>query len=71
MALTVNEPQVASISLAKTVGTTAGVCATTSTISVSAGTTVYYCYEVTNTGDVTLHDFTPWRTTLWARSSPA
>ena len=42
------------ISLVKTVGTTPGVCATTSTITVAAGTTVYYCYEVTNTGDVTL-----------------
>ncbi len=46
------------ISLNKTVGTTPGVCATTSTITVAAGTTVYYCYEVTNTGDVTFttHD---------------
>ena len=51
---------VPSISLVKTVGTTAGECATTSTISVTAGTTVYYCYEVTNTGGVTLslHDLT-------------
>ena len=47
-----------SISLAKTVGTDPGVCATTSAITVVAGTTVYYCYEVTNTGDVTFtaHD---------------
>lgn len=47
-----------SISLAKTVGTTAGVCATTSAITVDEGTTVYYCYEVTNTGTVALttHD---------------
>ncbi|MEZ4767464.1 MAG: proprotein convertase P-domain-containing protein [Caldilineales bacterium] len=47
-----------SISLEKTVGTTAGVCAGTSNISVAPGTTVYYCYTVTNTGDVTLdlHD---------------
>jgi hypothetical protein len=37
-----------SISLVKTVGTTPGVCATTSNISVSAGATVYYCYTVTN-----------------------
>ena len=46
------------ISLNKTVGTTPGVCATTSTITVAAGTTVYYCYEVTNIGDVTFttHD---------------
>jgi hypothetical protein len=49
-----------SISLVKTVGTTPGVCAATSTITVAPGTTVYYCYEVTNTGDVTLnlHDLT-------------
>ena len=58
--LNVSEAQVPSISLAKTVGTTPGVCPTTSSISVAAGTTVYYCYEVTNTGDVTLnlHDLT-------------
>ncbi len=37
-----------SISLVKTVGTTPGVCATTSTITVASGTTVYYCYTVTN-----------------------
>ena len=34
--------------MAKTVGTAPGVCATTSDISVAAGTTVYYCYRVTN-----------------------
>ncbi|MEP0774572.1 MAG: PKD domain-containing protein, partial [Acidobacteriota bacterium] len=37
----------ASISLAKTVGTAPAVCATTDAITVPAGTTVYYCYEVT------------------------
>ena len=37
-----------SISLVKTVGTTPGVCATTATLTVEAGTTVYYCYTVTN-----------------------
>jgi hypothetical protein len=42
------------ISLAKTVGTTPGVCATTDAITVSSGTTVYYCFTATNTGDVTL-----------------
>jgi len=36
------------ISLVKTVGTTPGVCATTATLTVEAGTTVYYCYTVTN-----------------------
>ena len=52
------QPRGPSISLAKTVGTDPGVCATTSNITVPEGTTVYYCYEVTNTGDVTfnLHD---------------
>ena len=46
------------ISLAKTVGTVNGVCATTDAITVSPGTTVYYCYEVTNIGNVelTTHD---------------
>ena len=44
-----------SIALTKTVGTTSGVCATTDDITVAAGTTVYYCYEVANTGDVTLN----------------
>ena len=46
------------ISLVKTVGTEAGVCATTDQITVMPGTTVYYCYTVTNTGEVTLdlHD---------------
>ena len=45
----------ASITVAKTVGTVPGVCAATSTIEVLPGTTVYYCYTVTNTGDVTLN----------------
>ncbi len=49
-----------SISLVKTVGTTAGVCANTSNITVPQGTTVYYCYTVTNTGDTAfgLHTLT-------------
>jgi uncharacterized repeat protein (TIGR01451 family) len=42
------------ISLTKTVGTVSGTCAATSAISVPAGTTVYYCYTVTNTGNVPL-----------------
>ncbi|MCU0292252.1 MAG: hypothetical protein MUF10_09740 [Thermoanaerobaculaceae bacterium] len=56
--LTVEEPPAPAITLVKTVGTTAGVCAATAAISVSPGTTVYYCYTVTNTGNVTLtlHD---------------
>ena len=51
-------PTVPSISVVKTVGTTSGVCAATSNITVPAGSTVYYCYTVTNTGDSTfaMHD---------------
>jgi hypothetical protein len=47
-----------SISLAKTVGTDASACATTSEIDVAEGTAVTYCFEVTNTGLTTLafHD---------------
>jgi hypothetical protein len=47
-----------SISVSKTVGTAAGVCATSSNITVPPGSTVYYCYTVTNTGDTAfaLHD---------------
>lgn len=52
--LTVSQPYTPSISLVKTVGTTPGVCAPTSNITVAPGTTVYYCYTVTNTGNVTL-----------------
>lgn len=48
-------PAAPAIEIAKTVGTAAGVCATTDEITVDAGTTVYYCYEVTNTGNVTLN----------------
>jgi hypothetical protein len=46
------------ISLEKTVGTDANVCASTSLIMVMPGTQVTYCYKVTNTGDLTLgvHD---------------
>lgn len=52
------EPIIPEITMQKTVGTEAGVCATTDTIEVVNGETVYYCYEVTNTGNVTLslHD---------------
>jgi hypothetical protein len=47
-----------SIELLKTVGTDPSVCAATDEIDVVAGTEVYYCYTVANTGDVTLdlHD---------------
>ena len=42
------------ITIIKTVGTDPDVCAATSEIAVQSGTTVYYCYTVTNTGNVTL-----------------
>ncbi|MGQ9904545.1 MAG: S8 family serine peptidase [Anaerolineae bacterium] len=47
-----------SIVITKTVGTAPGVCATTTEITVAAGTTVHYCYTVQNTGNITLtvHD---------------
>lgn len=43
-----------SIALTKTVGTDPTSCATTTSISVDYGSTVYYCYTVENTGNVTL-----------------
>ena len=48
----------AAIALTKTVGTVPAVCATTDSISVATGTTVYYCYSAENTGAVTFefHD---------------
>lgn len=48
------------IELAKTVGTDPNACATTDSLQVNAGDTVYYCYTVTNTGNITLthHDLT-------------
>ena len=48
----------ASITLNKTVGTVPAVCATTDSVTVASGTTVYYCFEVENTGGVTFefHD---------------
>ncbi len=53
--LEVTEPQDAAITLAKTVGVNPGECAAGSNILVPPGTTVYYCYTVTNIGDVTLN----------------
>ncbi len=55
MTQVVNSQLPSSITLTKTVGTTAGVCSATSNITVAAGTTVYYCYTVTNTGSTTLN----------------
>ncbi|MHB1317469.1 MAG: DUF7507 domain-containing protein [Anaerolineae bacterium] len=43
-----------SITLAKTVGTDPARCATTKEIAVGPNTEVTYCYEVTNTGVITL-----------------
>ena len=40
--------------LTKTVGTDPSVCATTTTITVTNSTEVVYCYQVTNTGDLTV-----------------
>lgn len=48
-------PGISSIEVVKTVGTDPAVCAVTDEITVAAGTEVYYCYAVTNTGDVTLN----------------
>ena len=47
-----------SILLTKTVGVDANVCASTSQIAVGQGVTVTYCYEILNTGGITLtrHD---------------
>lgn len=42
------------IALRITAGLEPGVCADTETLEVVAGTAVYYCYTVTNTGDVPL-----------------
>jgi hypothetical protein len=52
-------PSAPSIALTKTVGLDNSTCATSSVLSVGQPSTeVYYCYEVANTGDVTLttHD---------------
>ncbi len=42
------------ISLTKTVGTDPNVCGASANITVEPGTTVYYCYTVTNTGSLPL-----------------
>jgi subtilisin-like proprotein convertase family protein len=46
------------IELVKTVGTDPAICAMTDVITVTEGSDVYYCYTVTNTGNITLplHD---------------
>jgi uncharacterized repeat protein (TIGR01451 family) len=45
---------VAAINLVKTVSVQPGVCGTDTTLTVLPGETVYYCYTVTNSGNVTL-----------------
>lgn len=52
------ESPVGAVTLSHTVGTTPAVCATTSEITVTTGTDVYYCYTISNTGNITLthHD---------------
>lgn len=52
-------PQAPSITLAKTVGTNPAVCATGDIITLPpGGGEVFYCYEVTNTGDHALNQHT-------------
>jgi hypothetical protein len=53
--LTVFQP---AITLQKTVGTEPNECADSDTVYVTVGTAVYYCYRVTNNGNITftLHD---------------
>ncbi len=46
-------PVQSTIAVTKTVGTDPTSCATSSTIAVPYGTTVYYCYAIENTGNVT------------------
>ncbi len=48
------EPPMPSIIVTKTVGTEPGVCAANASLTVEAGTTVYYCYTVQNTGNIPL-----------------
>ncbi len=48
------EPPDPSIAVLKTVGTQPGVCGTSASLQVKAGTVVYYCYTVQNTGNVPL-----------------
>ena len=46
------------VSLAKTISVLPTVCQTNDTVSVSAGTQVNYCFEITNTGPVTVASHT-------------
>jgi hypothetical protein len=50
-----NITTVPNITLNKTVGTDSSVCAATNEITVTVGTDVTYCYEVSNDGDVSLN----------------
>jgi subtilisin family serine protease len=58
LSLTVDDMPDASIDLDVTVGTEADVCGVDDTLEVTPGTVVYYCYTVTNTGNVMLPNHT-------------
>lgn len=51
-------PAIPDLGLVASVGTTPGVCAGSDVITVAPGSDVYYCYTVTNSGNITLplHD---------------
>ena len=67
---TVYQINAPSIAITATVGTESGVCAPTSTITVTQNTTAYYCVTVTNRGAMTLPLHTliaePWGTVFEA-----
>lgn len=50
------QPPTAGITLTETAGTDASTCGATNTLTVTAGSTVYYCYAIQNTGNITLAD---------------
>ncbi len=52
------DPPAPAITAAKFVSTVANQCGNSNALTVPAGTTVYYCYTVTNTGNVTLTSHT-------------
>ena len=53
--VTVQAANTPAINLNKTVGTVPAVCATTNKVTVPYGTEVYYCYQIENTGNVTMN----------------
>ena len=52
------QQQSAALSVQKSVGVDANGCATTSDLTVTAGTTVYYCFTLRNSGSITLTEHT-------------